>query len=108
MNEEYLTEAQKVKIEVFCKDTELVDGIKKVLLQHIYSQGVLEKGVKHNPFKNRAFALIADNNVDNAQLGSNIKAWFEGVNALEAGFYELTKIKSKKEKGEPTPYNEAI
>jgi len=105
--EDILTEAQKVKIEVAFKDEELVDGMKKVILNTIYSQGVLKKGVKHNSFKNRAFALIADN-VDNAQLGSNIKAWFEGVNALEAGFHELGKIKSKKDEPILSNFNEAV
>ena len=102
-----LTEEQKVKIEGFCKDEKLMEGVKKVILQHIYTQGVITKGEKHNPFKNRAFAFIAVN-PDDAQLGSNLKAWFEGVNALETGFHELTKVTSKKNEPIKSEYNEAI
>ena len=90
-----LNEVEVVKIEAFNKDTVLVEAVRKVLLDQIYSQGVLKDGEPHNPFKNRAFALIADNQ-DNAQLGSNIKAWFEGVNAIESGFKDLEAIKVEK------------
>ena len=108
---DYLTEAQKVKIEVFCKDTELVDGIKKVLLQHIYSQGVLEKGVGHNSLNNRAFSLVqlaTTNPIPNEELGANLRGIWEGVNALEKGFHDLTNVKSEKSEPVLSEYNEAI
>jgi len=108
---DFLTEAQKVKIEVFCKDTELVDGIKKVLLQHIYSQGVLEKGVDHNSLNNRAFSLVqlaTTNPIPNEELGANLRGIWEGVNALEKGFYDLTNVKSEKNEPVLSEYNEAI
>jgi len=108
---EFLTEKQKVKIEVFCKDTELVDAVKKVLLQHIYSQGVLEQGVEHNPLNNRAFSLVqlsTNNPIPNEELGANLRGIWEGVNALEKGFHDLTKVKSKKNEPILSEYNEAI
>jgi len=104
---EYLTEIEKVKIETFCKDEDMLEAVKKVLLQCIYSQGVITKGEKHNPFKNRAFALIASN-PDSKELGDNVKAWFEGVNALEEGFKDLSKVKSKKNEPVLSTINEAI
>ena len=109
--EDYLTEAQKVKIEVFCKDTELFDGVKKVLLQHIYSQGVLEKGVESNPLKNRAFKLVqlaTENPIPDEQLGAHLRGLWEGVNALESGYSELKKIKSTKDEPILSNFNEAI
>ena len=108
---DFLTEAQKVKIEVFCKDTELVDGIKKVLLQHIYSQGVLEKGVDHNSLNNRAFSLVqlaTTNPIPNEELGANLRGIWEAVNALEKGFHDLTNVKSEKREPVLSEYNEAI
>ena len=101
-----LNEVEVEKIEAFVKDKVLFEAVRKVLLDSIYSQGVMKKGEAHNPFKNRAFALIAEN-TDNDQLGKNIKAWFEGVNALEAGYKELESIKVEKEEI-LSPLNEAI
>jgi len=103
---DYLSDLEIVKVETFCKDKEMFEAVKKVLLQHIYDHGVLKPNESHNPFKNRAIALIADNQ-DNDKLGSNVRAWWEGINALEQGYDELTKITSKKEDGVKTPYNEA-
>jgi len=108
---DFLTQAQKVKIEVFCKDTELVDGVKKVLLQHIYSQGVLEKGVEHNSLNNRAFSLVqlaTSNPIPNEELGANLRGIWEGVNAMEKGFHDLTKVSSTKDEPIISEYNEAI
>lgn len=109
--QDYLTDLEVVKIETFCKDKEMFEAVKKVLLQHIYSQGVLTKGQEHNPLKNRAFKLVqlaTENPIPDEQLGAHLRGIWEGVNALEAGYNELGKIKSNKDAGEPSPYNEAI
>ena len=106
-----LTEEQKVKIEVFCKDTELMDAVRKVMLQHIYSQGVMKKGRKHNPLQNRAFSLVqlsTANPIPNEELGANLRGIWEGVNAVEKGFDDLTKVKSKKNEPVLSEFNEAI
>ena len=108
---EFLTEKQKVKIEKFCADKDLIDGVKKVLLQHIYSQGVLEKGVEHNALNNRAFSLVqlsTNNPIPNEELGANLRGIWEGVNALEKGFHDLTKVKSTKNEPVLSTINEAI
>lgn len=109
--QEYLTEAESVEIERFCANTVMFEAVKKVLLQHIYSQGVLTKGQAHNPLKNRAFALVqlaTANPIPDEQLGAHIRGIWEGVNALEGGYTELEKIKSKKESVESPFINEAI
>lgn len=96
-NQDYLTDQEKTKIETFCKDEVLYEAVKKVLLQHIYSQGVLEKGVKHNPLKNRAFALAqhaTENPMTDEILGQHVRGLWEGVNALESGYNDLRTIKS--------------
>lgn len=105
---EYLTDLEKVKIETFCDDKDMFDAVKKVLLQHIYDQGVLKAGQAHNPLKNRAFALAqhaTENPMTDEVLGQHIRGLWEGVNALETGYAELQKIKSQKEEAEPSPYN---
>jgi hypothetical protein len=48
---------------------------------------------------NRAFALAqhcTENPMTNELMGEHIRGLWEGVNALEAGYQELTTIKSKK------------
>ena len=92
---DYLTEIEVAKIEFFNKDTEMVEAVKKVLLQHLYTQGVVIKGVTHNPLHNRALALVSNSDSGNEELGSKLRALWEGVNALEGGFDDLGKIKSK-------------
>ena len=91
--QEYLTDLEVVEIERFCGNKVMFDAVKKVLLQHIYSQGVITKGESHNPLKNRALALVASGS-DNGVLGAQLRALWEGVNALEGGYTELEKIKS--------------
>jgi len=106
MTHEYLSDLEVVKVEAFVADEAMCEAVRKVILQSIYSHGVLKEGEQHNPYKNRAFALIADNN-GNEQLGSNIKAWFEGVNALEEGYNALKNIKSEKAEGKDSDVNQA-
>ena len=109
--QEFLTDLEIVKIETFCKDKEMFEAVKKVLLQHIYTQGVITKGQDHNPLRNRAFKLVSlatENPIPDEQLGAHLRGIWEGVNALETGYEELVKIKSNKVEGEPSPYNEAI
>ncbi len=102
---EYLTESEVQKVESFCADEVMFGAVKKVILQHLYNQGVITKGEAHNPLKNRALTLVSGN-IDDAELGSRLRALWEGINALESGYEELKNIKSKKEVIE-TPYNEA-
>ena len=103
---EFLTDHEIVKIEAFNKDEVLVGAVKKVLLQHIYSQGVITKGKDHNPLKNRALVLVGGD-VSNEQLGSQLRSLWEGVSAIESGFSELESIKQVVETVE-SPYNEAL
>lgn len=107
---DYLTDLEAIKIEHFCADTEMFEAVKKVLLQHIYDQGVLKAGTAHNPLKNRAFALAqhaTENPMTDEILGQHIRGVWEGVNALESGYAELSKIKSEKVKEIKSPFNEA-
>jgi len=52
-------------------------------------------GVPHDPFKNRALALVANGDVSDDELGGRLRAWWEGINALNQGFDDLAGIKSK-------------
>lgn len=101
-----LTEAQVLKVEQFCADKEMFEAVRRVLLQYVYTQGVITKGEHHNPLQNRALVLV-QSGVEDAELGRNLRSLWEGVQAIEKGFNELGTIKSKKEEVE-SPYNEAV
>jgi hypothetical protein len=105
--QEFLTDLEIVEIERFCSNEVMFNAVKKVLLQHIYSQGVITKGLPHNPLKNRALVLVGGD-INNEELGSQLRSLWEGINALETGFTDLEKIKSKKTEQVESQYNEAI
>ena len=108
---EALTKAQVLKIEQFCKDKEMYDAVRQVLLAGLYTHGVVRKGEKHNPLVNGAFALVAlagTNPIPDAELGAHLRGQWFGINALESAFNTLSKIKSEKVENIPSPLNEAI
>jgi len=105
-----LTDAEKVKIETFCKDEAMYEAVKKGLLLVMYGEGVMDGG-KVN-VKNTAFNLIATKYsrgeaVSNEELGQRLRGLYEGVDALENGLAKLKKIDTSTK----SPYveeNEAI
>jgi hypothetical protein len=106
-----LTPLQVTKIEQFCNDKDMYEAVRKVLLSGIYTHGVVQKGVKHNPLVNGAFSLVAlagTNPIPDAELGAHLRGQWFGVNALEMAFSTIDKIKSKKAEAKESPYNEAI
>lgn len=104
---DFLTPLQIVKIEQFCKDKEMFDAVKKVLLQYVYHQGVIKKGEDHNALNNRALVLV-QSGVGDEELGRSLRALWEGVQAIEKGFHDLEAIKSEKKEAVESPFNEAI
>lgn len=94
---EFLTELEISKIEAFCADDVMFEAVKKVLLQGIYSQGVIVKGFKHDPLQNAAFnlaSLAVQNPIPDEELGANIRGMWAGVNYLHNAMNDLEKIKS--------------
>lgn len=107
---DYLTDLQKAKIEAFCKDTEMYEAVRKVILASVYEHGTVQAGYTPNPLQNGAFSLasIAVNNpIPNEVLGQHIRGMWAGVNAMENAFRDLNKVKLEKEKDIESPYNEA-
>ncbi|MCF7843865.1 hypothetical protein K9M47_03130 [Candidatus Gracilibacteria bacterium] len=107
---ENLNELEITKIEQFCADKEMYNAVKKIILASVYTHGTVQKGFIPNPLQNGAFSLasLATNNpIPDNVLGEHIRGMWAGVNALENGFNELSKITSGKEIIE-SPYNEAV
>ncbi len=109
MVKDYLTDQEIKKIEAFNSDSVLVEAVRKVLLQGLYTHGVLKKGQKHNPLQNGAYrlaGLAVENPIPDELLGQHIRGQFAGMNALENAFNDLEKITSKV-KPTKSPFNEA-
>lgn len=108
---DYLSDLEKVKIETFCKDADMYNAVKKVLLEGLYTHGVLQAGVGHNPLQNAAFHLASvsvDNPIPDEVLGQHTRGMFYGINALEVGFNRLNNVTSSKTESVESPYNEAV
>lgn len=103
---DYLNDLQVAKVEAFCADKDMFEAVKLVLLQQMYTRGVITKGQKHESLRNRALTLVQPE-VNDAELGSRLRALWEGVQGIESGFYELEKIKSKVTEPVESPFNVA-
>ena len=107
----YLTDLEKVKIETFCKDTEMYNAVKKVLLQGVYTHGTVQLGYEPDPLTNAAFnlaALAITNPIPDDMLGQNIRGMWAGVNAIKNAFDSLDSVKAPKNEDVESPYNEAV
>lgn len=106
----YLTDLQKVKIEAFCADKEMVEAVRKVLLATLYEHGTVQESHTPDPQINGAFKLVGlamENPIPDAELGAHLRGTWAGINLLKQGLDRLETIKTGKSEVE-SPYNEAI
>jgi CII-binding regulator of phage lambda lysogenization HflD len=92
-----LTDLQITKIEQFCKDEEMFNAVRAVLLAGIYTHGTLQKGFTPDPLINGALSLVhlsSANPVPDEVLGQHIRGVWEGLNALQNAIQNLKNIKS--------------
>jgi len=100
---DYLNEVEHTAIKKFIQDKVMVEAVKKVLMEIVYSKGVLKEGKPINPGDNYAFALAARRRMTgfteltNEQIGADLCAVWEGTNLVGLGFTELEKFKEVKE-----------
>jgi len=109
--EKYLNEIEVEKIEKMCEDEVLLEAIRKVMLQGIYTHGTLQHGVKPDPLQNGALSLAAvstNNPIPDEMLGQHIRGIWAGLNALENAFTSLKSIRSKKNEPIISDYNQAV
>lgn len=92
-----LTDLQIAKIEQFCKDEEMFNAVKSVLLAGIYTHGTLKKGFTPDPLINGALSLVhlsSANPVPDEVLGQHIRGVWEGLNALQNAIQNLKSIRA--------------
>lgn len=106
---DFLTDLEKEKINLFCQDKEMYMAVQKVLLQGLYSHGVVGKET-YSPLQNGAFNLAAlsiVNPIPNEEIGAQVRAQFAGLNALKNAFESLDSIKVDR-KPVLSEFNEAV
>ena len=101
--DDILTKPEKEAITKFLDDKPLYNGVKKVLLQAIYSQGIIPQKGEFDPNFNFALSLLFDlqqnleYKVTNEELGEKLRASIAGIRFLQTGFKDLESLGAKEE-----------
>jgi hypothetical protein len=111
-SEKYLSEQEIDKLKTFNQDTVLKNAIRKVLLEPIYGQGVLEQG-DSSPARN--FALTQSFNMlmqkremwDLEKIGFDVMTSAKAIQYIEQGFGEVEKYQIEETKEEAVEENPA-
>ncbi len=91
---EILNETEKILVQQFYENEMMREAVKKVLLQAVYSDGVLKPGEPADPLQNRLIAWLSNNlEQPDSIIGANIRATYWGLNALTVGFNKLAEYK---------------
>lgn len=91
--DQFLDKVEQEKIAKFVEDEKMFEAVKKVLLFSVYYSGTLKKGKKHKPMHNFAVVAASNKGIKDEQLGSLVRAAYEGMNAVELGFSDLLRYK---------------
>lgn len=107
---EYLADIEIAKIRQFISDLVMVEAVRKVFLEEIYSHGVLMPGVAHDPTQNYAIQVAFKSDqmdISDEAIGRVMRGKAEGIKYLRTGFAKLEAFKEepKKKKKE---VNEAL
>jgi hypothetical protein len=112
----YLSQLEKDKINLFLADPVMTETVKKVLLEGVYRNGVLSPDAPADPKRNFLLAIAnkvvnpmtgQEEPVSNEQLGAELRAAFEGVRMVETAFKRLEDYKHEPEP-EAEPANKAL
>ena len=88
-----LDDNEKNALIAFNQSDVMREAVKKVLLVAIYRNGKLRQGEPADALKNAAFALVSSSrSFTDEEIGQDLKALWQGVNAIEFGFDELQKF----------------
>ena len=93
--QDILTELEKEFVISFNENLQMKEAVKKVMLQFIYSEGVVNKEGETQDLKNNWAMVSAFNEgaISNEQLGERIRAKAEGLRFLNNAFEKLDDYK---------------
>jgi len=90
----YLDRSEEAKLEKFVADKKMFNAVKKVLLKHIYTEGILKVGepvedsIKNFILQKSAMALQNMPEITNEMLGEQLRADTQALRIVELGFLE--------------------
>lgn len=101
---DFLSDQEKDLLKSFYKNETMREAVKKVILFGLYNNGVLKPGDKSDALRNAAFNLVSNRGENtNEQIGADLRAMWEGVNALENAYDLIASFIP-----EPTPANPTV
>ncbi len=104
----FLNEVELEKISQFYNDPIMREGVKKMILAGLYKNGTLTPGKAAEPTRNAAFSLASSRGeFSNEALGADLRALWEGINALEVAFNQMAKFKIEVPTDTPKKVNRA-
>lgn len=78
-------------------------AVKKVLLAGLYENGTIQPGKPVTPTRNGAFYFVSSVvNAGNEEIGAELRALWQGVNALELAFNKIGEFVPE-QKADPKP-----
>ncbi len=94
--DQFLDKKEQEKLEQFANDEIMFQAVKKVILFGIHNSGVLLKGKTVDPMINFALTLACIKGAKNEDIGADVRAAYQGINALELGMKDIEMYKSEK------------
>lgn len=88
--DDVLSGEEKDVIRAFWQNGFMRDTVKKVLFWGLNQSGTFRKGFRVDPLQNGAFSLVSRGDKGNEEIGADLRALWEGTNALEAGFNAMS------------------
>ncbi len=95
-----LNDIELAEVQQLADNPTALEAIKKIVLLGVYFNGTLKAGEAANPTMNAALALAANAvkiGATNEQVGGDLRAFWEGVQLVQAGFDKIAEFKSPKE-----------
>jgi hypothetical protein len=89
----FLDDVERQKLEQFVQDEIMMQAVKKVLLFSVYGAGRLLKGKPINNRENFALVYACQKGAKLEDIGADVKACWEGINALENAYNDLEQYK---------------
>lgn len=94
----FLTDIEKELITALVSNETQREALRKILLHGIYSQGVISTGLTHDPKHNWALSFAWRDDLNNEQLGQDLRAVGQGIRFVETAFNDLMAFQKKPEK----------
>ena len=92
----FLSENEQKALVQFNGSEVMKEAVRKVLLFGIYQNGVLKRDIPANATQNAAFWMVSNMpTASNEEVGSELKAVWQGINALEHAFDEIGKFQTE-------------